>query len=270
MDSEIVIIGGNGVFEQAKELGLKVKIIESDGSELVVIKRTDLKTGDDKRKLLALADNRTAELAEWDNEALEKLISELPELDLSSIGFDERELAGIGIEPEQGEADAEPQIDKATELNKKWQVKTGDLFTIGEHRLLCGDSTKREDVERVMDGKKADMVLTDPPYGVSYVGKTKDALTIENDDMDEKELTEFTKKIFDNCEYASRTGAYWYATVAPGPLHLIFALDWKNRGILRQIMVWVKDSMVLGHSEYHYQHEPILFGWIDGGAHEEL
>lgn len=113
-------------------------------------------------------------------------------------------------------------------------------------------------------------MLTDPPYGVGYVGKTKDALTIENDCLNQDELRIFVKSCFDNAESACRPGAYWYATVPSGPLHLIFAEDWKRRGILRQIMVWAKDSMVLGHSEYHYQHEPILFGWIPGDRHKNI
>jgi len=114
----------------------------------------------------------------------------------------------------------------------------------------------------------ADMLLTDPPYGVSYVGKTADALTIENDALDDEELASLVLSVFNNAQSICRGGAYWYATVPPGPLHLIFASDWKQRGILRQIMVWAKDSMVLGHSEYHYQHEPILFGWIPGERHK--
>jgi len=154
----------------------------------------------------------------------------------------------------------EPPVDPIT--------KPGDLWVLGDHRLLCGDSTKAEDVERLMGGAKADMLLTDPPYGVSYIGKTKDALKVENDELKEDELTILILKAFDNAEENSRAGAYWYATVPPGPLHIIFADDWKKRGILRQIMVWAKDSMVLGHSEYHYQHEPILFGWIPGNRHK--
>jgi len=110
MDSENVIIGGNGVFEQAQALGLKVKVIESDGSELIAVKRTDLKTGDDKRKLLALADNRTAELAEWDDEQLQKLIAELPEIDLSGIGFDEDFLKEINTNFSQEETKEEAHI----------------------------------------------------------------------------------------------------------------------------------------------------------------
>jgi DNA modification methylase len=147
-------------------------------------------------------------------------------------------------------------------------TRPGDLWLLGDHRLLCGDSTQAEDVDRLMAGAKADMVLSDPPYGVSYVGKTKDALKVENDELDEAALTKLVCAAFDNAEANCRAGAYWYATVPAGPLHILFADDWKRRGILRQIMVWAKDSMVLGHSEYHYQHEPILFGWIPGDRHK--
>lgn len=144
----------------------------------------------------------------------------------------------------------------------------GNLKLKCKHRLLCGDSTSAEDVSRLMDGNRADMVLTDPPYGVSYVGGTKDALKVENDDLSEDDLTKLVCNAFDNAEKNCRPGAYWYATVPPGPLHILFADDWKRRGILRQIMVWAKDSMVLGHSEYHYRHEPIIFGWIPGDRHK--
>ena len=146
----------------------------------------------------------------------------------------------------------------------KTDIQRGDLFALGRHRLLCGDSTSAEDVGRLMDGEKADLLLTDPPYGVSYVGGTKDALTIENDALTEEGLEELIRGAFSIAETNCRPGAYWYATAPPGPLHLLFADDWKARGILRQIIVWVKDSLVLGHSEYHYQHEPILFGWMPG------
>lgn len=108
------------------------------------------------------------------------------------------------------------------------------------------------------------MLLTDPPYGVAYAGKTKDALTIENDDIPEGDFATQVKTWFDGAVSVCKPGAYWFATVPAGPLHLVFAQDWRTRGVLRQIMVWVKDAMVLGHSEYHYQHEPILFGWLPG------
>ena len=189
---------------------------------------------------------------ESDNEGVEKMLGELA--------------AGEGIDLFESGAetpDPEPQIDRADELLKKWKVELGQLWEIpgraGTHRVLCGDCETRCPWPGV-----AAMLVTDPPYGVSYVGKTKDALTIANDDCSEKELAARIVKWFDWGEVVSRPGAYWFATVPPGPLHLLFAGDWKRRGILRQIMVWRKDSMVLGHSEYHYQHEPILFGWTNG------
>lgn len=168
----------------------------------------------------------------------------------------------------QQEAEA-PEIveDEAPDPPTVPITQPGDLWILGDHRLLCGDSTKAEDVATLLDGAHVDMVLTDPPYGVSYVGKTADALVIQNDQLDEDGLALMIAEAFDHAEAACRPGAYWYATVSPGPLHLVFADDWKRRGILRQIMVWVKDSMVLGHSEYHYKHEPILFGWVPGERH---
>jgi DNA modification methylase len=187
--------------------------------------------------------------------------------DLADIlSIDDLELPDSIDGGEQGEGLTDP--DEVPEPPEEPITQTGDLWLLGEHRLLCGDSTSAEDVGRLMDGEKADMLLSDPPYGVSYVGKTKESLTIKNDQLDESSLTEFIRNAFNNAEAICRSGAYWFATVPPGPLHLLFAEDWKRRGILRQIMVWAKDSLVLGHSEYHYQHEPILFGWIAGDRHK--
>ena len=224
-----------------------------------------LDVDDTKAKLLNIALNKIH--GDWDVTKLTALVDELrlENADVSLTGFDEPSLVSAGVLPKPEKGQTEP--DAVPAAPRKAITATGDLWTLGEHRLLCGDATKAEDVERLMDGSLADMMLTDPPYGVSYVGKTADALTIESDDMSESELSDLVKVAFDNAEAFCRAGAYWYATVPPGPLHLIFAADWKRRGILRQIMVWAKDSMVLGHSEYHYQHEPILFGWIPGDRH---
>jgi site-specific DNA-methyltransferase (adenine-specific) len=246
-----VVIAGNGTLAAARSLGWS----------MIDIVRSHL-TGAEATAY-AIADNRTAELAEWDEESLAQQLAALQIEDeelLAATGFDEKELEAMSGPAEVEEDEVpEPPVDPIT--------KPGDLWVLGEHRLLCGDSTKAEDVERLMAGTKADLCLTDPPYGVSYIGKTKDALKVENDSLGEEDLKALVVAAFDNAEKNCRSGSYWYATVPPGPLHILFADDWKRRGILRQIMVWAKDSMVLGHSEYHYQHEPILFGWIPGDRH---
>ncbi len=156
--------------------------------------------------------------------------------------------------------------DKLPEEPDKIVIKNGDLIEIGNHRLLCGDSTDSKQVERLMGGQKADMVFTDPPYGVNYKGKTKDKLTIMSDDISPNELRGKVKIWFDNVNQVLKNGGYILATVPARPLFLIFAQDWGGREWLRQMLVWNKDSMVLGHSEYHYKHEPILFGWKPNGT----
>lgn len=250
VDETMTVLGGNMRLLALQKIGTK------DCTAKIVTGLTD----DQKREFI-IKDNSA--FGEWDLDALANAWSDLP---LADWGIDLPD-EWLNTKTEDNR-DSEPQIDRAEELNQKWDVKAGDLWLIGEHRLLCGDSTKAEDVSKVMGGGMADMLLTDPPYGVSYVGKTADALTIENDALDDEELASLVLSVFNNAQSICRGGAYWYATVPPGPLHLIFANDWKQRGILRQIMVWAKDSMVLGHSEYHYQHEPILFGWIPGKRHK--
>ena len=250
VDETMTVLGGNMRLLALQKIGTK------DCTAKIVTGLTD----DQKREFI-IKDNSA--FGEWDLDALANAWSDLP---LADWGIDLPD-EWLNTKTEDNR-DSEPQIDRAEELNQKWDVKAGDLWLIGKHRLLCGDSTKAEDVSKVMGGGMADMLLTDPPYGVSYVGKTADALTIENDALDDEELASLVLSAFNNAQSICRGGAYWYATVPPGPLHLIFASDWKQRGILRQIMVWAKDSMVLGHSEYHYQHEPILFGWIPGKRHK--
>lgn len=256
VDRDGVIVAGHTRYKAALKLDL---------AEVPVHVAAELTPA--QAKAFRLADNATSSIATWDDA---KLVAELlalqeQEFDLGLTGFSADELSEL-LAPEPTDFAGDP--DDVPEPPVEPITQPGDLWRLGRHRLLCGDSTKAEDVERLMAGAKADMLLSDPPYGVAYVGKTKDALTVENDELDEQSLSALVSAAFDHAETHCRPGAYWYATVPAGPLHLLFAQDWKRRGILRQIMVWAKDSMVLGHSEYHYRHEPILFGWIPGDRHK--
>lgn len=147
------------------------------------------------------------------------------------------------------------------------RAKTGDLWLLGDHRLLCGDSMLQADVARLMGDDKAAVMWTDPPYGVKYVGGTKDALQIENDEPDT--LDDLLCSALRNATEALEPGAPFYIARPPGPLSLRFGLAIVAEGWrLHQEIVWVKDAIVLGHSDYHYRHETILFGWTPD--HETL
>jgi DNA modification methylase len=255
VDVDGVIIVGHTRYKAALQLGLDkvpVHIAANLSPEQVQAYR--------------IADNQTATIAEWDYELLPLELSQLRDasFDLSLLGFDADELSDL---MDSGDQDGLCDPDDVPAPPEEAVTRPGDLWILGDHRLLCGDCTNSEHVTRLLRDTTADMVLTDPPYGVAYVGKTEDALTVTNDELDEGDLAVLVHQAFDNAQSVSRPGAYWFATVPAGPLHLVFADDWKRRGILRQIMVWAKDSMVLGHSEYHYQHEPILFGWLAGPRH---
>ena len=164
VDEDGVILAGNATIEAAAAAGIeKVQVVDADGETIIAVRRSGL-TPEQKRKL-ALFDNRTAELAEWDADMLGALAKEV---DLSSMWTGE-ELQALLTEQNGQEMpeDPGPQLDKAEELRKKWQTETGQLWSLGSHRLLVGDATKREDVERVMGGEKADALVTDPPYGMN-------------------------------------------------------------------------------------------------------
>ena len=184
IDEHGVVLAGNATIEAAARAGIeKVQVVDADGETIIAVRRKGL-TAKQKTRL-ALYDNRTAELADWDADVIADLLATEREL-LDGLFADEElaELLDDLGEPET--TDAEPQMDRAAELNKKWQVQAGDLWRIGEHRLLCGDSTKREDVERVMGGEKAQLIHADPPYGM---GKEKEG--VENDNLYADKLDAF-------------------------------------------------------------------------------
>ena len=218
---------------------------------------------DDKtEKAACIAANAAG--GQFDDMKLGKLVMEL-----DGAGFD-LDLLNLDSLEDILKENSEPptEEDDVPEPPKKPVTKPGDIWILGDHRLLCGDARKSEDVARLMAGKKAVMVFTDPPYGVEYEGKTKKALTIKNDGA--SGLADLLRLSFSALDSEGiMPGAAIYVAHPPGALALTFdnafvAQDWR----LHETIIWVKDSMVLGHSDYHFKHEPITFGYkLGDGRH---
>jgi DNA modification methylase len=249
-----------------------------------------------QRQAAILADNKSALNGGWDLEMLKKELDEIGKMDfdLSKTGFSNAEIdalltgafedlpamsfsgelvqdskqayvAPADREPQEIEGNTDP--DETPEPPVEPKTKPGDVWLLGRHRLVCGDSTDADVVAKCLNGAKPHLMVTDPPYGVKYVGKTKDALTIENDAMDADGTHELWRDTLSAIWPFLIPGGVIYATVPARPLHIGFADAMLDLGALRQIMVWDKGQMVLGHSDYHYAHEPILYGWKPGAAH---
>lgn len=146
-------------------------------------------------------------------------------------------------------------------------TRPGDLWLCGEHRLLCADATEAQALTRLMKGTKADMVFTDPPYGLDYVGKTPRRLTIAGDRSDDVALRDLLGAALGNAWQACRPGACWYVTAPAGATMDVFAGVLRELGVRRHTLVWVKDAFVLGRADYHYRHETIFYGWKEGAHH---
>jgi len=248
VDENNTILVGHGRLFAAQKLKLK---------EIPVLQIAGLSETD--KRAYRILDNKLQNDSEWDFESLEIEIEKLKEeqFDLEAWGLDELE----ALASEDAEV-IDDDFDATTCENQETFIKLGDLIELGEHRVMCVDCREAEPLP-----VKADMWLTDPPYGVSYIGKTKDALTIENDALGEEDTARLwrdaTKYALDNL----KDGGACYAAVPAGPLNFIFLREWIELLVCRQQLVWAKDSMVLGHSDYHYKHEPILYGWKPGAAH---
>ena len=219
-----------------------------------------------QKKAYILADNRMALDAGWDEELLRIEIESLQgeDFDVSLTGFEEQELADLfAIEGDKAAKDDD--FDLSAALEKASFVERGDLWIVGRHRLLCGDATRTEDVERLREGKKANLIVTDPPYGVSF--KSSDGLTIQNDSMKDEEFYIFLLTAFQcMAEHLENGGSsYVFHADTEG---LNFRKAFIDAGFhLAGVCIWVKNSLVLGRSDYQWQHEPVLFGWKKGGKH---
>jgi DNA modification methylase len=254
VDRAGVVIAGHTRLKAAEKLGLK---------EVPVHVARELSP--EQVKALRIADNQVATLSKWDMELLPLELADLQgaDFDLSVLGFGEKDLATLLAPPDDAGL-ADP--DEVPPPRKEPISKPGDIWTLGDHRLMCGDSRSADHVALVMNGELADLVATDPPYGVEYVGKTKGALVIENDSIEG--LPELLRDSLGHALKVSRPGTVWYVAAPAGPQFAAFAQVLGDLGIWRQTLAWVKDSMVLGHSDYHYRHEAILYGWAPGPGHQ--
>ncbi len=219
---------------------------------------------DDRAKRIMLADNRTNDLASYDEGALLELLSGMaltPE-GLAGSGFDVEDLDelahALGPREIQGDPDEVPPKPKTP------RTVSGDVWVLGPHRLICGDSTEPTVVDRVMAGNQADCIWTDPPYGVEYVGKTADALTLENDYRNDGMLERLLRGGLSAASSVCRPGAVWFVAAPAGPVTAVFGTVLAELGVWRQTLVWVKDVFVLGHSDFHYRHELVYYGWTPG------
>lgn len=219
---------------------------------------------DDERALkILLADNRTRDLASYDEGLLAEILQELAgssERGLKGTGYDDDALADLLHDLEQENGRLIPENDPDLTLPEKPTSKRGQVYELGRHRLLCGDSTETEKIEAFLDGERIEVLWTDPPFGVEYVGKTKKALKIEGDDK--AGLPALLEGIFRTADAIMRPGARFYIKAPAGPEGTAFRLAIAAVGWhYHQALVWCKDAMVLGHSDYHYQHEDVLYGW---------
>lgn len=247
IDKNNVIVCGHTRYKAALQLGYDT---------VPAIMADDLT--EEQVQAFRLADNKTAEIAEWDFEKLNEELAALSDFDMQQFGFEPTEDDGGEIT----EDDA-PEPDEENEP----ETKLGDIFQLGTHRLICGDSTDPKVLARLTEGAEMDLVLTDPPYNVAYEGKTKDALTIQNDKKTEKEFFTFLKKAFDAMHGAAKQGAAAY--IFHANLETVnFMTAFQAAGFkLSEILIWVKSNFALGHFDYHWRHEPILYGWKEGSRH---
>jgi len=263
VDKAGTVLGGNMRLKAITELGMKE--IPDDW-----VIRAEKLSKSEQRRFLAV-DN--LEYGSWtDDFANEYDLSELKDW-----GFDEKDL-DISFDEDENLEDAEPQPDKANELQQQWKTERGQVWRLGEHRLMCGDSAWGKDVDKLLAGEKADCMFTDPPYGVSYGDKNgflnavspanRIQKPIENDQLSPEECLELWTKAWLQAERVLKSGGVFYICSADSDLMMMMMMSITNaKLLLKQSLVWVKNNIVLGRRDYKCKHENILYGWKGGAGH---
>lgn len=250
IDNDYNVIAGHGRIMAAKKIGMeKVPCLFVEGLT------------DEQRRAYILADNRLTELGEWD---MDLVHFELGELQLG--GFD---VSITGFEVGEDFEDHSQDIveDEVPEVEEEAKSKVGQIYQLGRHRLMCGDSTDIEAVKKLMGGAKADVLVTDPPYNVDYEGSTVERLKIQNDNQTDDEFLSFLVKAFAAADAFMKPGAAFYIFHADSEGYN-FRTACRDAGWqVRQCLIWNKNSLVMGRQDYQWKHEPCLYGWKDGAAH---
>lgn len=249
IDKNGIIVTGHTRLKAAKKLGMKtVPCIVAD----------DLTP--EQIKAFRLADNKVAEAAEWDMELLNEELDGIIDIDMSDFNFGD-------ITDSPSSEDVVEDDGENIELPRETKTRLGDLWTIGRHKLMCGDATSEDVLKRLMGGDKVDMYLTDPPYNVAYEGKTEDKLTIQNDSMEDSAFYQFLVDSFVAADSVMNEGAAFYVWHADSEGYnfrgACRAVEWE----LRECLIWNKNTLVLGRQDYQWKHEPCLYGWKGGAAH---
>jgi DNA modification methylase len=265
-----VVISGNARHEKiSAKITKEPIVIETDGTEAIIIKRTDIESNTKKFHEASILANTTANKNfNLDFDLIDEIVEEF-DIDIEEVGVEVVEPDPKPLEATEDDFDATPPAEAITVL--------GDLYEIGEHRLLCGDSTQTDTFEKLMQGELADMVVTDPPYNVALGMETKeqakarnrrtDGLVIQNDKMSNDDFYTFLYDFYSALSTAVKKGGsiyVWYASSEV--VNFVSALV--NAGWLyKQELIWNKTSMIMGRQDYQWKHEPCLYGWLDGGSH---
>src|SRR5574344_1969639 len=246
---------------------LRLKAAKKLGIETVPVMLCDDMT-DAQIKAFRISVNRVAEFADWDEELLRVEFDELADLgfDLELTGFSLDEIDELEIEeiaPEY-EEDADGEV---IEPPPEPKTKDGDVWILGKHRLMCGDSTSIDALEKLCNDQLVDMWLTDPPYNVAYEGKTKDALTIKNDSMGDDQFRQFLRDAYVAADAVMKPGAVFYIWHADSEGYNFRGAAQDAGWKVRQCLIWKKSTLVMGRQDYQWKHEPCLYGWKDGAGH---
>lgn len=264
------------VANSISEFGFKVPIVATSDGEIInghtrwkAAKKLKLKTvpviiaddlTEEQVRAFRLADNKVAEIAQWDIELLLSEIENIGNVDMALFGFTDSDYTLDDFDDEDGDTDVLSEEESESEDAQSSSVEYGDIYQLGRHRLMCGDSTSAGDMKELIDGEKIDLYVTDPPYNVAYEGGTEEAMTIMNDSMDDASFRQFLRDAFSVADQHLKPGGAFYIWHADSE-GLNFRAAVKETGwLLKQNLVWVKNSIVLGRQDYQWKHEPCLYG----------